>query len=401
MTKNGENMYRIGKEEIKAIEKVIKSKKLFRVKEEEGECDKFEKEWAKKIGVKYALLMSGGGTAALISGLVGLDIGPGDEVLIPSYTFMATATSVLMVGAIPVVVEVDETCTIDPVDVEKKITKNTKCIIPVHMVGFPCNMEKIMEIAKKYNLKVLEDCCQAVGGSFRGKQLGSWGDAGAYSFNYFKIISCGEGGCLVTDDRIIYEKASIFHDSGTAFRPYAKEFSIPIFLGLQLRASEIMGAIMRIQLKRLDKILKDLRKNKRRIMEEMENVSGVEFAPSNDIDGDCGVMIPFRFENEEIAKKFAEISGGYRPIDSKKHVWFDWKPIIEKKVWHKERLNPYNFPENKDLRHTYTKEMYPKSIENLSRTVFIPVNPDWKYKEIKEKIKKLKKAIEESYKNGT
>ncbi|MCM8808838.1 MAG: DegT/DnrJ/EryC1/StrS family aminotransferase [Candidatus Omnitrophica bacterium] len=394
-------MYRIGKEEIKAIEKVIKSKKLFRVKEEEGECDKFEKEWAKKIGVKYALLMSGGGTAALISGLVGLDIGPGDEVLIPSYTFMATATSVLMVGAIPVVVEVDETCTIDPVDVEKKITKNTKCIIPVHMVGFPCNMEKIMEIAKKYNLKVLEDCCQAVGGSFRGKQLGSWGDAGAYSFNYFKIISCGEGGCLVTDDRIIYEKASIFHDSGTAFRPYAKEFSIPIFLGLQLRASEIMGAIMRIQLKRLDKILKDLRKNKRRIMEEMENVSGVEFAPSNDIDGDCGVMIPFRFENEEIAKKFAEISGGYRPIDSKKHVWFDWKPIIEKKVWHKERLNPYNFPENKDLRHTYTKEMYPKSIENLSRTVFIPVNPDWKYKEIKEKIKKLKKAIEESYKNGT
>ncbi|MCM8766670.1 MAG: DegT/DnrJ/EryC1/StrS family aminotransferase [Candidatus Omnitrophica bacterium] len=401
MTKNGENMYRIGKEEIKAIEKVIKSKKLFRVKEEEGECDKFEKEWAKKIGVKYALLMSGGGTAALISGLVGLDIGPGDEVLIPSYTFMATATSVLMVGAIPVVVEVDETCTIDPVDVEKKITKNTKCIIPVHMVGFPCNMEKIMEIAKKYNLKVLEDCCQAVGGSFRGKRLGSWGDAGAYSFNYFKIISCGEGGCLVTDDRIIYEKASIFHDSGTAFRPYAGEFSIPIFLGLQLRASEIMGAIMRIQLKRLDKILKDLRKNKRRIMEEMENVSGVEFAPSNDIDGDCGVMIPFRFENEEIAKKFAEISGGYRPIDSKKHVWFDWKPIIEKKVWHKERLNPYNFPENKDLRHTYTKEMYPKSIENLSRTVFIPVNPDWKYKEIKEKIKKLKKAIEESYKNGT
>ena len=394
-------MYRIGKEEIKAIEKVIKSKKLFRVKEEEGECDKFEKEWAKKIGVKYALLMSGGGTAALISGLVGLDIGPGDEVLIPSYTFMATATSVLMVGAIPVVVEVDETCTIDPVDVEKKITKNTKCIIPVNMVGFPCNMEKIMEIAKKYNLKVLEDCCQAVGGSFRGKQLGSWGDAGAYSFNYFKIISCGEGGCLVTDDRIIYEKASIFHDSGTAFRPYAKEFSIPIFLGLQLRASEIMGAIMRIQLKRLDKILKDLRKNKRRIMEEMENVSGVEFAPSNDIDGDCGVMIPFRFENEEIAKKFAEISGGYRPIDSKKHVWFDWKPIIEKKVWHKERLNPYNFPENKDLRHTYTKEMYPKSIENLSRTVFIPVNPDWKYKEIKEKIKKLKKAIEESYKNET
>jgi len=140
-------MYRIGKGEIKEIEKVIKSKELFRVKSEKlSECDKFEKEWAKKIGTKYALLMNGGGTAALMCGLVGLDIGPGDEVLIPSYTFMATATSVLMVGAIPVVVEVDETCTMDPMDLEKKITKNTKCIIPVHMVGFPCNMEKIIKI---------------------------------------------------------------------------------------------------------------------------------------------------------------------------------------------------------------------------------------------------------------
>jgi len=391
-------MYRIGKEEVKAVEKVIKSKELFRVKKLPGECDKFEKEWAKKIGKKYALLMNGGGTAALMAGLVGLDIGPGDEVLIPSYTFMATASAVLLVGAIPVVVEVDQTCTIDPVDIEKKITENTKAIIPVHMVGFPCKMDKIMEIAKKYNLKVLEDCCQAVGGSYKGKRLGAWGDAGAYSFNYFKIISCGEGGGLVTDDRIVYERASIFHDSGTAFRPYAGEFSIPIFLGLQFRASEIMGAIMRVQLKRLDKILRDLRKNKRRIMEGLKNISGVEFAPSNDIEGDCGVMIPFRFENENIAKKFAEIAGGYRPIDSGKHVWFDWKPVIEKRIWHKSSLNPYNLSENKNLRHSYTKEMYPKSIENLSRTVFISVNPDWKKKDINEKIKFLKKAIEEVYK---
>lgn len=390
-------MYRIGKEEVKAVEKVIKSKELFRVKGKLSECDKFEREWSKKIGTKYALLMNGGGTAALMCGLVGLDIGPGDEVLIPSYTFMATATSVLLVGAIPVVVEVDETCTMDPDDLEKKITQNTKCIIPVHMVGFPCNMDKIMEIAKRYNLKVLEDCCQAVGGSYKGKRLGSFGNAGAYSFNYFKIISCGEGGALVTNDRIIYEKGSIFHDSGTAFRPYAGEFSIPIFLGLQFRASEIMGAIMRVQLKRLDKILNDLRKNKRRIMEELKNVSGIEFAPSNDIEGDCGVMIPFRFEDENIAKKFAEISGGYRPIDSRKHVWFDWKPVIEKRIWHKDRLNPYNFPENKNLRHTYTKEMYPKSIENLSKTVLISVNPDWKEKDIKEIVKRLKKAFEDSH----
>jgi len=397
-------MYRIGKEELKEIEKVIKSMQLFRVGDPKKghlqECYKFEREWAKKIGKKYSLLMSGGGTAALMCGLVGVDVGPGDEVLIPSYTFMATATSVLMVGAIPVVVEVDGTCTIDPDDVEKKITKNTKAIIPVHMVGFPCNMEKIMKIAKKYNLKVIEDCSQAVGGSFKGKRLGSFGDVGAYSFNYFKIISCGEGGAIVTDDRIIYERASIFHDSGTAFRPYAREFSIPIFVGLQFRASEIMGAIMRVQLRRLDKILRDLRKNKKKLMEELKNeIKDIDFAPSNDIKGDCGVVLPIRFEDENIAKKFASLIGGYRPIDSAKHVWFDWKPIIEKRIWHKDSLNPYNFSENKNLRKDFTKEMYPKSIENLSKTVFIQISPFWKVKDIEEKLKLIKKAFKEANKN--
>lgn len=394
-------MYRIGKEEVKEVEKVIKSGQLFRVGDPKKghlqQCYKFEKEWAKKIGTKYALLMNGGGTAALICGLVGLGIGPGDEVLIPSYTFMATATSVLMAGAIPVVVEVDETCTMDPEDMEAKITKNTKAVIPVHMVGLPCNMGKIKKIAKKHKLKILEDCCQAVGGSFKGKRLGSWGDAGAYSFNYFKIISCGEGGAIVTNNRKVYEKASIFHDSGTAFRPYAGEFSTPIFLGLQFRASEIMGAIMRVQLKRLDKILRDLRKVKKKIMKQLEGEKGINFAPSNDIEGDCGIMIPFRFDDPEKARRFATFPGvgGYRPIDSGKHVWFDWKPVIEKKIWHHPGLNPYNFPENKNLRHTFTKEMYPKSIENLSRTVFVPVNPDWKEKDIKEKVKTLKKAAKE------
>ncbi|MCX8082370.1 MAG: DegT/DnrJ/EryC1/StrS family aminotransferase [bacterium] len=392
-------MYRIGKEEAKAVERIIKKGQLFRViSKGESECQKFEREWAKKIGSKYALLMSGGGTAALICGLVGVDIGPGDEVLIPSYTFMATATAVLMVGAIPVVVEVDDTCTMDPSDMEKKITKNTKCVIPVHMVGLPSDMERIVSVAKKYNLKVVEDVCQAVGGSYKGKRLGTWGDVGAYSFNHFKVLSCGEGGGIVTDDRTIYEKASIFHDSGTAFRPYAGEFSIPIFLGLQFRASEIMGAIMRVQCKRLDGILRDLRKNKKRIMEELSKVPGVSFARSNDIKGDCGVVIPFRFESPEVAKKFTEAGWGYRPIDSAKHVWFDWKPVVEKRVWHRDSLNPYNLPENRDLRKDFTKEMYPKSIEHLSRTVFVWVKPDWKEKEIKENIKRMKKAIEEAYK---
>ena len=391
-------MYRMGEEEVQELRKVLLSKQLFRVGDPSaghlGEVEKFEKDWANLIGTKYSLLLSGGGTAALICGLVGVGIGPGDEVLIPSYTFMATASAVLAVGAIPVIVEVDDSCTMDVSDLEKKITPQTKAVIPVHMVGMPANMERICDIAKKYNLKVIEDACQAVGGSFKGKRLGAWGDVGTYSFNFFKIIGCGEGGGLVTNDRIIYERASIFHDSGTAFRPYVGEFTIPIFLGLQFRASEIMGAIMNVQLKSLEGILSDLRRIKRSFIDKLSGKPGIGFARSNDIEGDCGVVVAFRFDTPEKAINFARSEGvnGWRPLDSGKHVWFDWKPVIDKRVGGHPAMNPYNFPQNKNLRKDYTKEMYPKSLDNLGRTVFVSINPDWTEDEINERIKACENA---------
>lgn len=391
-------MYRMGEEEVKELRKIFKAKQLFRVGDPVAghlqEVVRFEQAWAKYVGTQYAILMSGGGTAALICGLIGFGIGPGDEVLIPTYTFMATASAVLAVGAIPVLVEVDDSCTMDIDDLEKKITPQTKAVIPVHMVGMPADMEKICAIAKKHNLKVLEDACQAIGGSFKGKILGSWGDAGAYSFNVFKIIGCGEGGGFVTSDRMIYERASIFHDSGTAFRPYVGDFTIPIFLGLQFRASEVMGAIMNVQLERLEGILKDLRRIKRIFMEELSHVSGIGFTRSNDIDGDCGVVVAFRFDSQKQAIDFAQSEGvgGWRPLDSRKHVWFDWEPIVNKRIGGHPAMNPYNFSQNANLRKDYTKEMYPKSIDNLGRTVFIFVNPDWKKMEIKERIRACKNA---------
>ena len=174
-------MYRIGKEEVRAIERVLKSRKLFRMEEpkSERECDKFEMEWAKYIGSKHSLLVSGGGTAALICALAGLEIGPGDEVIVPAYTFMASASAVLCVGAIPVLAEVDESLMLDPLDVEKKITKNTKAIMPVHLLGLPCDMGKLMTIAKKYKLLVIEDACQASGVTYNGIKVGKIGHAGA------------------------------------------------------------------------------------------------------------------------------------------------------------------------------------------------------------------------------
>ncbi|MDW8321939.1 MAG: DegT/DnrJ/EryC1/StrS family aminotransferase [Armatimonadota bacterium] len=390
-------MYRIGEEEVEEVRKVLLSGHLFRVGEGvEGhlhEVDQFEREWAQTIGTEYALCMVGGGTAALICGLVGMGIGPGDEMIVPGYTWMATATSVLAVGAIPVLVEVDETLALDPEDVRRKITPNTRAIIPVHMVGRPANMRALLEIAREHDLMVLEDCCQADGGSYGGKRLGSWGNAGAFSFNYFKIISCGEGGALTTNDRTLYERALVFHDGGATFRPYAKELDIPIFVGVQLRADEVMGAILRVQLRRLDGILNDLRRIRKRFEQELEDVPGLRFAPNNDPEGDCGVVVAFQFDSEAEARDFAAQVKGWLPIDSGKHVYSNWEPLLKKRVMHHPDMNPFNHPRNQGLRTDYTPDMCPRTLDILRRTVFLSLHPDWDEKEVTERIEACRKAV--------
>ena len=393
-------MYRIGEEEVEEVRKVLLSGHLFRVGEGvEGhlhEVDRFEHEWAQLIGTEYALCMNGGGTAALICGLVGMGIGPGDEVIVPGYTWMATATSVLAVGAIPVIAEVDETLALDPEDVRRKITPNTRAIIPVHMVGRPANLQALLEIAREHGVMVLEDCCQADGGSYRGKRLGSWGDAGAFSFNYFKIISCGEGGALTTNDRTLYERALVFHDGGATFRPYAKDLSIPIFVGIQLRADEVMGAILRVQLRRLDDILSDLRRIRKRFEQELADLPGLRLAPNNDPEGDCGVVVAFQFDSEADARHFASEIGGWLPIDSGKHVYSNWEPLLAKRVMHHPDMNPFNHPRNQRLRTDYTPDMCPRTLDILKRTVFLSLHPDWSEEEVSRRIEACRKAVKEA-----
>ena len=389
-------MYRIGDEEVRAVERVIKSRQLFRFNEGTKEVANFEKELSEKIGTEFCLTLTGG-TGALISALVGIGAGPGDEVIIPAYTFMATALAVVAVGAIPVITEINDSLTIDPDDVEKKISKYTKAIIPVHMLGLPSDMSKIMEVAKKYNIKVTEDCCQADGGSYKGKRLGSIGDVGAFSFNYFKIMTAGEGGALVTDDEIFYERALIYHDGGTAFRPHAGGLKTPIFAGAQLRSNEISGAILREQLKKLDNILSDLRKVKKSFMSSIEGQKNIKFIRSNDIEGDCGSNVGFLLESEAAARKFAAskgINAGVL-IDSKKHVYFDWDPIMNKRGSHHPVLDPFKLLQNKDLNMNYSKDMCPNTLDILSRTVIVGMNPDWTEADIIAKVEACKKAAME------
>lgn len=383
-------MYRIGKEEVDAIWEVIKTRKFFKTETDLKMVDSVEKKLKEITGADYAIMMTSG-MGALISGLVGLGIGPGDEVIVPAYTYIATAMAVLAAGAIPVLAEIDESCTIDPADVEKKITPATKAIIPVHIQGFPCDMDALCAIAKKHNIKIIEDACQADGGSYKGKRLGSIGDCGAFSFNYYKIVSAGEGGALITSDRKIFERALIYHDSNAVayFGDQLNGIKEDVFGGTEFRANEISAAVMNVQLTRLDGILADLRRNKKLLMDTIG--SRRKFIPSADIAGDCGTTLAMTFATEKEARDYAAAAPvkAWLPYDTGKHVYKNWTFVLNKKGASHPAMDPFLMPENKGLRFNYTTDMCPKTLDVLSRTVYIAVDPDMSEKEVIELAKKL------------
>ncbi len=387
-------MFRMGKEEIAELQKVIEQKDLFKINEGLRESEQVESKLREIFKTKYPIFMTSG-HAALTSALVAMGIGPGDEVIVPAYTYIATAMAVVAAGAMPVIAEVDETLTLCPVDTEKKITKHTKAIIPVHIQGFPCNMDGFMDLAKKYNLFIIEDACQADGGSYKGQRLGTIGNAGALSFNYFKIISCGEGGALLTDNREFFERALIYQDSSAVafFGNQMDGFENQGFCGNEYRSNELCAAVMNVQLDRLDGILFDLRKNKKYLMEALDDVA--KFIPSNDIEGDCGTTLAFKFESEGEARAFATADGirGTLPIDTGKHVYKHWTPIMEKRGAYHPLMDPFKMEANKGIVPDYREDMCCATLRRLSEVVYIPVNPDATKEELDKKINIIKNAL--------
>jgi dTDP-4-amino-4,6-dideoxygalactose transaminase len=235
-----------------------------------------ETEWGDYVGRKYCLTTNSG-TAALHMALAALNIGPGDEVLVPAYTFLASASCVLHAGAVPVFVDVDRiTCTMDPERIEEKITVRTRAIIPVHIHGLSAEIDSILEIAKKHGLHVLEDACQAHGAENRGRKVGSFGEIAAFSLNSSKNLTGGEGGLLVTDDDDYFMRAKMLRmfgdeiDDETKLRKYNASI-----LGYQYRNLEMPAALARAQLQRLDEY-NDLRiQNCNYLTEQLSQIPGV------------------------------------------------------------------------------------------------------------------------------
>lgn len=344
-------MYITDERDIEAVRDIILSRKYFRNQgaDVESHCAKFEKSFAKAVGTDFALMVTSG-TNALICALSALELKAGDEVILPAFTFFAAAMAVVHAGGIPVIANIDETLSLDPDEVRKLVNKKTKAIIAVHMDGRPCAMSALKAIADEHKIFLIEDVAQACGGSFGGVKLGAIGDAGCFSFNVEKILSCGEGGAVVTRSRKIYETSLCVQDGACSFGPTFKESftTIAPFIGQSMRVSEISGALMQLQLSRLELILKTLRE-RQQILKNVFQKHGLNPLPSHDDSGDCGSTVILKFESPEEAQaamvkllreNIPAVTQNMRPA----HNSWQWIPLLAKEFPDVRYVKAQTFP---------------------------------------------------------
>jgi len=291
----------MGKEEERQVLEVLRSKSLFRYYGPDvlGKAAELERRLAARVGAKHALAVNSG-TSALKCALFALGVGAGDEVLVPAHSYVATADVVLSLGARPVFVEIDETMTMSPADLKKKIHKKVRAVCVVHLFGVAADMDAILAITKPLGIPVLEDCAQSLGAAYRGKTVGQIGDIGVYSFQLNKVITAGEGGAITTNDARLHDRAVRLHDHGNHRGNEAA--GVPQ-IGEGFRMGELTAAVLLAQLGRLDDILSRLRSAKRTLTEGLEGVPGVTLTPVPDPEGDAGVALTYLCDTEERATR--------------------------------------------------------------------------------------------------
>jgi len=392
---------RIDSEEEAAVLEVLRAKRLFRYygpNPGPSRVAQLESEFAARTGSAYGLAVTSG-TAALICGLRGLGIGPGDEVIVPAYTWIASASAVAAVGAVPIIAEVDDSLTLDPQDAAAKITSYTKAILPVHMRGMPCNMEALMAVARSHGLAVLEDAAQADGASYRGRALGSIGDAGAFSLQFNKILTSGEGGMLVTDQEALFQRAVMFHDVVGGQRNHIPEEQI--LPGINFRMPELLAAVMLVQLRKLDGILQDMRARKRMILENLSGLlqrRGIALPTAHDAAGEAALAAIFLLPEAAQAYKAAEMleaeglgsSVLYRPEAVDYHIYAHWAPIMNQRAWSANAGPWRNHPRPIE----YSKTMCPRSLDLLGRAVHIDVSPELSNSQVEDICEALTKVFQ-------
>jgi dTDP-4-amino-4,6-dideoxygalactose transaminase len=374
-------MYIVGEEEIAAIAKVLREGSLFRYGIG-GECDRFEARYAKYLGVKHFALCASGSNA-LAAAMIALGLGPGDEVLVPSHTYMATATSVIAVGAIPVIVDIDESVTISPKAIEAAIGPRTRAVIAVHMWGAAADMNAIMDIAKRRNILVIEDACQGVGGGYKGRKFGSIGHIGAFSFNFYKNMTSGEGGGVAVNEERLAKRARGAIDPCHFYWTGRDEDEKP-FAGNGARASELMGAMLNVQLDRLDGMVSKMRAEKKKILAGTAALDNLGFkpAPMNSPDHDCATQVMYTLPSAAMADRFVEICPSVIAGKTGRHTYTEWDQVLIGEGAAHPAMNPYRMPANAECRKTYSKDMCATSLDILNRTVMVATNPRHSEREV-------------------
>ncbi|MSS71142.1 MAG: DegT/DnrJ/EryC1/StrS family aminotransferase [Candidatus Latescibacteria bacterium] len=388
----------LGEEEVQEVLAVIRSRSLSR--DYGPDCLntvlRFEQAFARQTGARYALAVTSG-TAALKVALVAAGVGPGHEVIVPACTFIATPGAVVAAGAVPIFAEIDESLTLDPDDLEAKITPRTRAILPVHLSGVPCQMDRISEIAKRHNLKIVEDCAQSCGTAYQGRQIGTWGDLGAFSLQFSKIITSGEGGVVTSDDPDLYERAVRYHDQGSfrekdrfpGLQPHLDEF-----VGENYRMPELTGAVALQQLARLNEITGTLRTRFRRFQEGISGIKGLRLRPVNDEAGHLGVRWGLVFDDAGTCKRFSE---ALRARGLSPGLSYGGKPVyLQPQILNQATATPEASPWKSPLYKgevTYGKGLCPRSEDILQRVLMIAsINPRYADQDVDQIVEAVRQA---------
>jgi 8-amino-3,8-dideoxy-alpha-D-manno-octulosonate transaminase len=363
-------------------------KGIWKAKElEQALCDRF--------GSRYAQLLSSG-TAALTTALAALGVGSGDEVIMPAFTFVASFEAVLSVGAVPVLVDVDETLTLNPAAVRKAITAKTKCIMPVHMCGSMADMGALQLICKEHNLLLLEDACQSIGATYKGKSLGTIGDAGTFSFDFVKTMTCGEGGVVLTNSEEVYINCDGYTDHGHDHKGVDRGADLHPFLGYNFRISELHAAVGLAQVRRVDEFLAIQKKNHAALKNILAQVPEISFRQIPDPEGDSCTFLSWFLPTEELTGKVVNelkaqgiLAGNFYWYDNNWHYIRKWDHLKTAAS-----LNRLHEDQRTALQKLTTQD-FSASDAVMSRCISSSISLLWTEEQIREKGEKIAGVVKE------
>jgi 8-amino-3,8-dideoxy-alpha-D-manno-octulosonate transaminase len=373
----------LGHEERAAVLEVLESRSLFRYYGPRllGKVAQFEEALAQFTGAGHAVATSSG-TAALRCALAALGVGCGDEVILPAFTFIATANAVVVAGAVPVFAEVDDSLGLDHSDLVAKISPRTAAVIAVHLENVACDLDPLLAEADRAGLPVLEDAAQAMGVSYRGRPVGSAGAIGAFSLQLEKNITSGEGGAMVTSDERLYRRAARYQDQGGQFvTSHMKERGGEVdepFVGENLRMAEMAGALADVQLRKLPGLLASLRVNRGRVAEAIGKVDGMTDRRIPDPEGEGGSSLTWFLPDAEVARRFSDalLAEGVAcgQMYKGKPVYANRAILERRTAWSKG--GPWHCGEHPTTVE-YRMGLCPHTEDLAARSITLPIGPNW------------------------